>query len=105
MPGQTFRLKDAVTGRSVSRAIINRDPGQTHHTHSHVQARARKCSGDGVNQLTRNSEVAELDNALAREKDVRRLDVAVDRLARMQIRQSLQDLSCSHSREVSVVVP
>ena len=67
--------------------------GQTvHRTHGHIEACPRECSGDGIHQLARDTEVAQLDDALAREKDVRRLDITVDHLARVQVIQPLQNL-------------
>jgi hypothetical protein len=62
------------------------------HTHRHIIARPRKRPGYRIHQLSRDSEIANLDDTLARQEDVRRLDIAMYNLLLMQIVQPTQDL-------------
>ena len=61
-------------------------------TNRHVQARPGEGSSNGVDQLARHAKVTEFHDALPCKENVRGLDIAVDRLARVQVGQALQDL-------------
>jgi hypothetical protein len=60
--------------------------------HRHVFGRPSESAGARADELAGNAKVAELDYTLPREEDVRGLDVPVDDLLRMQVREALQDL-------------
>ena len=61
--------------------------------HRHVFGRPRESARARTYELAGNAKVAKLDYALPREQDVRGLDISVDNLLGMQIREALQDLS------------
>lgn len=56
-------------------------------TDGHVHRRAHERLGHAEDQLARDAEVAELDEALLGDEDVARLDVPVDDLVPVQVRQ------------------
>jgi hypothetical protein len=55
-------------------------------THRHVVARSRECSRDGVDELAGDAKIAQLDDTLLREQNVRRLDIPVDDPAVVEVR-------------------
>lgn len=80
-----YSTPDRRSGYIISRSVSNGSllmPLSSHKpTHRHVQARSSERPGHGIDQLARDAKVAQLDDALTGEKDVRRFDVAVDGLA------------------------
>ena len=53
------------------------------HTHRHVLGRPSEGTRARTDEVARDAKVAQLDDALSREEDVGRLDVAVDDLVGM----------------------
>ena len=66
---------------------------QRKNSHRHVFGRPSESARTRADELAGNAEVTKLDYALAREEDIRGLDVPVDDFLRVQVRQALQDLS------------
>ena len=62
------------------------------HTHRHVLGRPSEGTRARADEVARDAKVAQLDDALSREEDVGRLDITVDDLLGMQVRETLQDL-------------
>ena len=75
------RRSGYIRSRSVSNGSLLMPLSSHKPTHRHVQARPSERPSHGVDQLARNAKIAQLDDALAGEKDVRRFDIAVDGLA------------------------
>jgi hypothetical protein len=63
------------------------------HTHRHVLGRPCEGTRARADELTRDAKVAQLDDALSREQDIGRLDIAVDDLLGVQVCETLQDLA------------
>ena len=83
---QAFRLQRRSAQGSLAGDLLAK------RTYRHVETRAREGACHGVDKLARDTEVAELHDAFAREEDVWRLDVAVDGLLLVQVGKALQDL-------------
>ena len=62
-------------------------------THRHILSRPGGSTCARADELARNSKVTQLYEALSREEDVERLDVQVDDLLGVQVRETLQDLA------------
>ena len=86
VPRQPFRLQRRSAQGSLAGDLLAQG------TYRHVETRASKGACHGVDKLARDTEVAELHDAFAREEDVWRLDVAVDGLLLVQVGKALQDL-------------
>jgi hypothetical protein len=65
---------------------------QGNYSHRHVFGRPSESARTRADQLAGNAKVTKFDYALAREEDVRGLDVPVDDFLGVQVRQALQDL-------------
>jgi hypothetical protein len=79
-------------GKVARRKHGQRARPQRNHSHRHILGRPGKSARTRADQLAGNAKVTEFDYALAREEDVRGLDVPVDDLLGVQVRQALQDL-------------
>ena len=67
-------------------------PQRNYYSHRHVLGRPGESARTRSDQFARNAKVTKFDYALAREKNVRGLDVPVDDFLGVQVRQALQDL-------------